>query len=764
MAFDKDIGDIDTRNANLPTHAEVADRVVDTRLADTIETGGNLLIKGITEFEKGRLEGNETDNVPTETDEDGEVKIAGEVLNLNQIKAAREQGLLSDEAAHARAITAVKDASNRFPGLAPALRQSASNFFSTFGPGGQTLQKTDSEKVAIAAATAANNAAIKEQHAATQLGLSIPQYRNMLQEEKLLEIKGARLKDQADQNKLSLNTITNNVIDFTAADQATTMVLIDKIRKDSGGITAQDKQELNARISFMENAAIRQYHELAPATADPAALGKGEERIKAGYINLRTMIDNGTMESLTNSQSAEIKNQLEINGIESFPDIAQMGAVGGQAAIEAYFKSVANYEKWATNPNSPQAQFMKKHDPLFNIILDPKVKSKSIANTINLIKEGTLTGNPSTDMLMATSSNEIVNTKPEPSETVESKELKVKAAEVLLDHSQSEFGDFDSLVSFDSANARANVVENKSLMKLMKNRVLDEVSSLKLNPMILDQKIVFNPKRSSLDFPDVVAANRELSRSKGNGFSQSSFVLGRPNSTGFISRMFTGDRQKVVSSINTLYRLGKRYPEMIPDNMGLNQWVGELINNPVQEVRKVEDRPNPRTISDQGGTISLGHPSDEEAAAAVRAANPDTTPDQEESTITSVSHNNPGNIRNDGNDDWQGALDTDREFVQFDELKMGVRASVKVLQSYKNKHNVDTIEKLIGRWAPESENDTDGYIDFVAKKSGIKRDTVIDLSNPDVLRKVLPAMYKFEGWPEGFPSKDLQEGISLGLK
>ena len=92
-----------------------------------------------------------------------------------------------------------------------------------------------------------------------------------------------------------------------------------------------------------------------------------------------------------------------------------------------------------------------------------------------------------------------------------------------------------------------------------------------------------------------------------------------------------------------------------------------------------------------------------------------------------IRNNNPGNISH--GIDWDG-LDEDQskdeEFSQFSTPEYGIRAMFKILKTYDNKYNLNTIEGIINRWAPPIENDTESYIDFVSSKVGKDRSEVLD--------------------------------------
>lgn len=88
-----------------------------------------------------------------------------------------------------------------------------------------------------------------------------------------------------------------------------------------------------------------------------------------------------------------------------------------------------------------------------------------------------------------------------------------------------------------------------------------------------------------------------------------------------------------------------------------------------------------------------------------------------------IRNNNPLNIRI-GNT-WLGEVTnpTDDEFEQFVHVSFGLRAGFILLKRYINRYKLNTIEKIISRWAPGNENNTHSYIDHVAKSMNIEPDT-----------------------------------------
>ncbi|CAM7060036.1 hypothetical protein [Morganella morganii] len=107
-------------------------------------------------------------------------------------------------------------------------------------------------------------------------------------------------------------------------------------------------------------------------------------------------------------------------------------------------------------------------------------------------------------------------------------------------------------------------------------------------------------------------------------------------------------------------------------------------------------------------------------------------------------NNNPGNIRISDNN-WEGQVGDDGEFVQFASPEHGVRALGKNLITYRNK-GVVTINQIISRWAPKKDgNDTEGYIKFVSGKMGVDPNVPIDVTDINTLRSITTAIMQQEG-------------------
>ncbi len=106
-------------------------------------------------------------------------------------------------------------------------------------------------------------------------------------------------------------------------------------------------------------------------------------------------------------------------------------------------------------------------------------------------------------------------------------------------------------------------------------------------------------------------------------------------------------------------------------------------------------------------------------------------------------NNNPGNIvKTDIN--WQGEVPGfDARFESFNTPEQGIRALSKLLKNY-GKQGFNTIEKIIAKYAPSNENDTNAYIQSVAKYVGINPNLPLDTSNEQINFSLTKAIIRHE--------------------
>lgn len=124
--------------------------------------------------------------------------------------------------------------------------------------------------------------------------------------------------------------------------------------------------------------------------------------------------------------------------------------------------------------------------------------------------------------------------------------------------------------------------------------------------------------------------------------------------------------------------------------------------------------------------------------------------------------NNPLNIEK--GEKWQGLASDqpDSRFAKFSNPVYGIRAAVKLIMTYRNKYGLDTISKIINRWAPSNENNTVSYINTVSTLSGVGANEKLNYS-PSQLASVVRAMIKVEQGRIIYSSTIINQGVQLGL-
>ena len=130
-----------------------------------------------------------------------------------------------------------------------------------------------------------------------------------------------------------------------------------------------------------------------------------------------------------------------------------------------------------------------------------------------------------------------------------------------------------------------------------------------------------------------------------------------------------------------------------------------------------------------------------------------------------VRNNNPLNLRISAKNNWKGerSINTDGEFEQFNNSTWGFRAATKTILTYQTKHGLKTINDIINRFAPPSENNTSNYVTFVSRKVGVDPNTPINLkNNPDLLVKLVYSMSVMEVGVH-YTIDEARKGVALAM-
>ncbi len=128
-----------------------------------------------------------------------------------------------------------------------------------------------------------------------------------------------------------------------------------------------------------------------------------------------------------------------------------------------------------------------------------------------------------------------------------------------------------------------------------------------------------------------------------------------------------------------------------------------------------------------------------------------------------IRNNNPGNIKESPYDKtvWLGerATNDDPIFEEFDSAVYGIRALTKIIKNYRALYSLSTIEQIISRYAPGSENDTENYIKFVSSCMSKPRNQPLNFTVD--LVPLVKAIIRFENGIQPYSDTTIKTGISL---
>ena len=125
-----------------------------------------------------------------------------------------------------------------------------------------------------------------------------------------------------------------------------------------------------------------------------------------------------------------------------------------------------------------------------------------------------------------------------------------------------------------------------------------------------------------------------------------------------------------------------------------------------------------------------------------------------------IRYNNPGNIEKGQN--WNGIASTQPagRYLAFQTPEYGIRAMARILRTYREKHGKQSVHDIIHRWAPDFENPTANYVNFVAGKLDVKPDDTLKFTDARVA-DLIAAMIHFENGQQPYSRSTLLAGIEL---
>lgn len=133
-------------------------------------------------------------------------------------------------------------------------------------------------------------------------------------------------------------------------------------------------------------------------------------------------------------------------------------------------------------------------------------------------------------------------------------------------------------------------------------------------------------------------------------------------------------------------------------------------------------------------------------------------------TTRAERNNNPGNLNFVGQAGATLEGGNNARFAKFGSTAEGVSALAKQLQRY-GERGLDTVSKIINKYAPSSENNTQAYIDALSKRLGVSGDQRLDLSDSNTLTGLIKGIARHEAGSDYLSDSDVMTGLSMaGVK
>mgnify|MGYP001381384908 CR=1 FL=1 len=151
-----------------------------------------------------------------------------------------------------------------------------------------------------------------------------------------------------------------------------------------------------------------------------------------------------------------------------------------------------------------------------------------------------------------------------------------------------------------------------------------------------------------------------------------------------------------------------------------------------------------------------------------------------EEVTVGILYNNPCAIKK--YDDWQGEVNPKNmpdwmrksaarrpDLLKFERPEFGMRAALHLLLMYQQKHSLNTVRKMINRWAPYGGNEADNtkeqtsaYVHHVASRMKVDPDETVAVRDYHVAKSMLTAMIEFENaWLMPYTDEQLNTAIIM---
>ncbi|WP_407059274.1 hypothetical protein ACJBUE_20410 (plasmid) [Ralstonia syzygii subsp. celebesensis] len=108
-----------------------------------------------------------------------------------------------------------------------------------------------------------------------------------------------------------------------------------------------------------------------------------------------------------------------------------------------------------------------------------------------------------------------------------------------------------------------------------------------------------------------------------------------------------------------------------------------------------------------------------------------------------IRNNNPGNLNYVGQAGATREAGPNGRFAVFQTAEEGLQALARQLRLYAQR-GINSVRAIISKFAPASENDTQGYIASVSRRMGVDAGAALDLNDPRVTQGLMDAIIRVE--------------------
>jgi hypothetical protein len=210
------------------------------------------------------------------------------------------------------------------------------------------------------------------------------------------------------------------------------------------------------------------------------------------------------------------------------------------------------------------------------------------------------------------------------------------------------------------------------------------------------------------------------------------------------SPAFDAGLTRLVDSVDKLANGFGRLLALLPDNSstGLGEFLDAADKGPggVLKWMFTPDNPVPGSFADHWKKAVNGLPGVVAGADQAVRSWDHAQAERERSWFNGRARNNlerhnPGGMRAPGQSTG---------FRSFPSDEAGVQAIARQLMIYQNRDHLDTISGIVSKYAPSMENDVKAYVGDISKLTGYGPSQHLNLSDPEVLSKLVSAITKHE--------------------